>query len=163
MKRNASVQSSALVVSLLFWIVACAQPLPPEHAVATDTALPTDTPTPAPTRTPADRRPPPTSASAVLPVADLVEQAREGVVNILGVTGGGSGFIVDSSGYILTNEHVSSQDSPTLIVVFDDGQWVEAHVIATDANRDIALLKVEAPRRELTVLPFATETREGEA
>ena len=93
-------------------------------------------------------------------IADVVEQSRAGVVRIEGTTGSGSGFIVDSDGYILTNEHVI-EDQSRLTVVFDNGTRLTARVIASDATRDIALLKVTATSA-LTVLPFATSVREGE-
>ena len=48
-----------------------------------------------------------------------------------------------------------------LTAVFDNGARLAATVIASDATRDIALLKVTAAGN-LTVLPFATEVREGE-
>ena len=132
----------------------------------TDTATPppTDTPTPLPTPTPIPTdTPEPTATSlpdTTLALADVVERARAGVVRIEGTTGSGSGFVVDAAGYILTNEHVIS-GQPRLTVVFDNGARLTATVIASDATRDIALLKVAAAGT-LTVLPFATEVREGD-
>ena len=82
------------------------------------------------------------------------------MVRIEGATSAGSGFVVDANGYILTNEHVISGQS-RLTVVFDNGARLTATVIASDATRDIALLKVTAAGT-LIVLPFATEVREGE-
>lgn len=93
-------------------------------------------------------------------VADIVEQARAGVVRIQGTTGSGSGFVIDSDGYILTNEHVIN-GQPRLTVVFDNGARLTPHVIASDAYLDIALLKIEAAG-QLTVLPFAAEVRVGQ-
>ena len=90
-----------------------------------------------------------------------MEKARKGVVRVEGTTGGGSGFVVDSAGYILTNEHVIAGQT-RLTAVFDDGTRLTARVIGADAGRDIALLKVDASRRQLTMLTLATEVREGE-
>ncbi len=81
-------------------------------------------------------------------------------MRIAGTSGSGSGFVVDSAGYILTNEHVID-GAGRLTVVFDDGTRSTPSVIASDAARDIALLKVDATR-QLTALPFATEVREGD-
>ena len=81
-------------------------------------------------------------------------------MRIEGATGSGSGFVVDADGYILTNEHVINGQSG-LTVVFDNGARLTPRLISSDATRDIALLKVQAAGR-LTVLPFATEVREGE-
>ena len=81
-------------------------------------------------------------------------------MRIEGTTGSGSGFVVDAAGYILTNEHVVNGQS-RLTAVFDNGAHLTATVIASDATRDIALLKVTAAGT-LTVLPFATSVREGD-
>ena len=139
-------------------------------------AVPTNTPTPAPTHTPtpqptlpATNTPVPTVTYTPVPastpspsrsIADVVERARAGVVRIEGTTGSGSGFVVDADGYILTNEHVIN-GQPRLTVVFDNGARLTARVIASDASRDIALLKVSATGT-LTVLPFATSVRVGD-
>ncbi len=125
-------------------------PLPTATPIPTNTPVPTATHTPIPT---------PTSSPSIA-IADVVERARAGVVRIEGATGAGSGFVVDADGYILTNEHVINGQS-RLTVVFDNGARLTAAVIASDAMRDIALLKVTAAGT-LTVLPFATEVREGE-
>ena len=116
----------------------------------------TDTPTPTATRTVATAP----TVSPSLTTADIVEQARAGVVRIEGATGSGSGFVVDPDGYILTNEHVIN-GQPRITVVFDNGARLAARVISSDAGRDIALLKV-TPSGTLTALQFATEVREGE-
>ena len=84
-----------------------------------------------------------------------------GVVLVEGNTTTGSGFVVDSSGYILTNQHVIEGQSE-LAVVFDDGTRLVARVVGTDAERDIALLRIDASARQLVVLPFASIVREGE-
>ena len=57
----------------------------------------------------------------------------------------GSGFIFHPSGYILTNNHVVA-DSTEQAVVLSNGNRVPAKVVATDPNKDLALLKI--PRSE---------------
>ena len=90
-----------------------------------------------------------------------MEKVRLSVVRVEGTSSTGSGFIVDSTGYILTNEHViAGQDR--LTIVFDDGTRLTPQVIGYDSVQDIALLKVDAPGRQMTALPLATEVREGE-
>jgi len=73
----------------------------------------------------------------------------------------GSGFVVSSDGYIVTNNHVI--DGATKVKVsFDDQEDVDAKVVGTDARTDIALLKIE-PKQPLTVVKFAEKTpRVGE-
>ena len=147
-------------------------PLPTATPVPTDTPTPSPTPIPTPiiSHTPivlatAEQTDTPTPTATPQPetsldLVDVVEQARAGVVRIEGPTSSGSGFVVDAEGYILTNEHVINGQA-RLTVVFDDGTRLSARLISSDAARDIALLKV-TPSRTLTVLPFATQVREGE-
>jgi len=59
------------------------------------------------------------------------------------VRGQGSGFVITTNGYILTNNHmVSGVDSVT--VKFTDGREMKAKVIGTDAPTDLAVIKVDA-------------------
>jgi serine protease Do len=63
----------------------------------------------------------------------------------------GSGVIVSSDGYILTNEHVVDGASHVKIVLGDQREF-EAHIVGKDAATDIAVLKVDATG--LPILPF---------
>ena len=55
----------------------------------------------------------------------------------------GSGFIIDASGTIVTNNHVV-KDAKTVSVTLDDGTQLPAKVIGRDARTDIAVLKIDA-------------------
>ena len=55
----------------------------------------------------------------------------------------GSGVIVASNGYILTNNHVVSEASE-IQVVLNDGRQFTAKVIGTDPQTDVALIKIDA-------------------
>lgn len=55
----------------------------------------------------------------------------------------GSGFIISSDGYILTNHHVV-KDADEIVVKFSDHRELLAKVIGSDARTDVALIKVEA-------------------
>ncbi|MDH3349820.1 MAG: DegQ family serine endoprotease [Desulfobulbaceae bacterium] len=57
--------------------------------------------------------------------------------------GAGSGFIISSDGYILTNNHVVS-DADEIVVKLSDKRQLTAKVIGTDPQSDVALIKVEA-------------------
>ena len=65
----------------------------------------------------------------------------------------GSGFVIDSTGYIVTNNHVVEQANE-IKVKFQDDSELEAKLIGTDKLTDIALLKVES-NSPLPYLKFA--------
>ncbi len=65
----------------------------------------------------------------------------------------GSGFVIRSDGYILTNKHVAPDTSYTYTVTFADGKTYQAHILYHDPNNDIAILKINATN--LTALPLA--------
>lgn len=57
--------------------------------------------------------------------------------------GGGSGFIVDSSGIILTNRHVVSDAQAEYIVVLNEEDNYPAEVLARDPINDVAIIKIK--------------------
>ncbi len=68
----------------------------------------------------------------------------------------GSGFIISSDGYIVTNNHVVEGADKVFVNLEGDSDRahsLEATVVGTDAETDIALLKVDA-KRDLPVLNF---------
>ncbi|HEX8299588.1 MAG TPA: trypsin-like peptidase domain-containing protein [Rubricoccaceae bacterium] len=71
------------------------------------------------------------------------------------VQGLGSGFIVSPDGYIVTNDHVAGNASK-ITVAFPDGTTLDARLVGSDAETDIALLKVE-PEGVLPFLAFDPE------
>ena len=72
------------------------------------------------------------------------------------VRGEGSGFIVDASGVIVTNNHVVG-GARQVTVTLADGRDLPARVIGTDARTDLAVLKVEAGA-PLPVVGFAADS-----
>ncbi|NLT06502.1 MAG: PDZ domain-containing protein [Solirubrobacterales bacterium] len=77
-----------------------------------------------------------------------------------GGTATGSGFVIDSDGTILSNEHVVG-DAETVRVRFDeDDEPVEAQVIGTDPSTDLAVVKVDPDAIDLKPLPLGSS---GEA
>ncbi len=55
----------------------------------------------------------------------------------------GSGFIIDASGYIVTNHHVIA-DADEISVRLYDGRVLDAELVGSDEKTDLALLKVES-------------------
>jgi len=54
----------------------------------------------------------------------------------------GSGFIIDPSGFVVTNNHVIA-DSDEISVILNDGTTLKAELVGRDAKSDLALLKVK--------------------
>jgi putative serine protease PepD len=85
-------------------------------------------------------------------VAGIAQRVLPSVVSIstrsIGGGGTGSGFVIDSSGYILTNNHVISKAAQTggsIQVSLSDGSFYSAKVIGRDVSYDLAVLKITAP------------------
>lgn len=64
----------------------------------------------------------------------------------------GSGFIVSADGYILTNNHLVG-DADKVLVKVEENSEVEAKVIGTDPDSDVAVIKIDA--KDLTHLELA--------
>ena len=58
-------------------------------------------------------------------------------------SGQGSGFIISSNGYIMTNNHVV-EDATRLEVALLDGRRFDAEVVGRDPRTDIAIIKIDA-------------------
>jgi S1-C subfamily serine protease len=100
----------------------------------------------------------------------IYEQLNAGVVNITTETvainwflepvpqagGSGSGSIINTRGYVLTNNHVIENANKVFINLADGSQF-EGTVIGTDPDNDIAVLKFDPPRdMELKLIPFGS-------
>ena len=88
-------------------------------------------------------------------IVNAVEKVSESVVNIASVRmmqdqlfrvfpvqGVGSGIVIDSRGHILTNNHVID-GTDRLRVTFGDSKQVNAKVIGTDEETDLAVVRAE--------------------
>jgi putative serine protease PepD len=103
-------------------------------------------------------------------VAALYKRYDDAVVEVHATTGGsqdspfegqtpggeatGSGFVVDEEGHIVTNQHVVD-NAQSVQVQFSDGTEVDAKIVGADPSTDIAVLDVDRPASQLTVLQFA--------
>ncbi|MCW8888628.1 MAG: trypsin-like peptidase domain-containing protein, partial [Gammaproteobacteria bacterium] len=73
----------------------------------------------------------------------------------------GSGFIIDEDGYILTNNHVVD-DAEEIIVRLSDRRELQAKVVGTDKQSDIALLKIDADHLPVVKLGKSEDLKVGE-
>lgn len=90
-------------------------------------------------------------------ISAVVNRVAPSVVNIRliakrGQSGGGSGFIIARDGFILSNNHVV-QGASEVEVTLHDGRVYRAKVIGTDAETDLAVIRIDAP--ELYASRFA--------
>lgn len=92
-------------------------------------------------------------------VAGIAKRVLPSVVSIAvnspGGTGTGSGFIIDSNGYILTNNHVVetfATGGGTLTVTLNDGSSEAAKIVGRDSSYDLAVIKIA--RAGLSALQF---------
>ena len=67
--------------------------------------------------------------------------------------GAGSGSIIDTQGHILTNEHVVARAS-RITVSLGGERTFPARVVGRDPDTDLAVIKIEVPASDLTVVPF---------
>jgi serine protease Do len=70
-------------------------------------------------------------------------------------TGAGSGIVISSDGYIVTNNHVV-EGAQKVTITLSDGSTFAATVIGTDAQTDLAVLKIEA--NNLAYLHFLSDS-----
>ncbi len=99
-------------------------------------------------------------------VHSVVGIATEATTNAFGQeavsASGGTGFILSQDGYVLTNAHVVEGAEEVTVSLFD-GQELEAELIASDDEIDIALLKVEAENLPCVVVGDPQRLQVGEA
>ena len=65
----------------------------------------------------------------------------------------GSGFIIDTDGTVVTNNHVIA-DADEVNVILNDGTKIRAEVIGKDKKSDLAVLKFTPPEKKITAVKF---------
>ena len=81
-------------------------------------------------------------------LSELYQHVLPGVVTIFTDTGLGSGFVFDGEGHVITNNHVV-EGASAVEVDFASGFKAHGTVIGTDADADIAVIKVDAPADQI--------------
>ncbi len=96
----------------------------------------------------------------------VYEKVADGVVNITSTAvqmdfffnvfptqGSGSGSIIDSKGHILTNHHVVANAQKLEVTLADESKW-PAKLVGSDPDNDLAVIKIDAPKEKLKVIPM---------
>jgi len=73
----------------------------------------------------------------------------------------GSGYIISPDGYILTNDHVAG-NATKISVTMTNGETIEAKLIGSDKNSDVALLKIDKSNLEYVKLGNSDDVIIGE-
>ena len=119
----------------------------------TPAALPTSAPPP----TAAVAAAPPVTASEEQLLIDLYQRVNPSVVAILveDQTGGalGTGFIIDTEGHVVTNFHVV-EGAQQIEVDFPSGFKTRGQVLGTDADSDLAVIKMDTLPEQLIPVPL---------
>ena len=89
---------------------------------------------------------------AVVPAVVTVQIGAQTPTGVI-PQGSGSGVIIDTAGFIVTNDHVAG-DAGSLRVVLSDGRVYEATLVGTDPVTDLAVLRIEADN--LTAVRFGS-------
>ncbi len=74
----------------------------------------------------------------------------------------GSGVVLDTTGRVLTNNHVvaaGAGSGATISVVLQDGRTYKATIVGTDPSTDLAVLAVQQPPRDLVPATFADSSQ----
>jgi S1-C subfamily serine protease len=69
--------------------------------------------------------------------------------------GTGTGFVWDNSGHIVTNFHVIQEGSGARVTLADQSSW-PAKLVGAFPDRDLAVLKIDAPRDKLPAIPLGS-------
>jgi S1-C subfamily serine protease len=85
---------------------------------------------------------------------EVYQKTNPSVVYIITSTGGGSGFVIDQEGHIVTNHHVVT-GSRSFEVVFANGDRSRARQVGTDEDSDLAVIRVDALPEGVQPLPLA--------
>ena len=139
-------------------------------------------PTPLPVVTPApinpNFTPPPTTDNTLLPsIPDFVSavaSVRPSVVaintiapaisvfgNNLNQEGAGSGWIIDDSGLIITNDHVVS-GANSITITLEDGRNYPSVLVRSDPVSDLAVIKISAPNLRAAKVDDSNKLRVGD-
>jgi S1-C subfamily serine protease len=102
-------------------------------------------------------------ASEDIPLVNLYQRVSPAVVYIeilanqtgtLMPLGSGSGFVIDTAGHIVTNNHVV-EEADAVRVTFSDGSVADAQVLGLDPYADLAVLDVDVSPERLVPLEFS--------
>ncbi len=102
-----------------------------------------------------------TAADEVSPSVVKIDVIKHGARGGREAAGSGSGFIITPDGFILTNSHVV-HGADKVEVTLADGRRPDAHVVGTDPDTDLAVLRIYAPNLKPVRLANSDQLRVGQ-
>jgi putative serine protease PepD len=94
-------------------------------------------------------------AGGGLTANEIYKQASDAVVEVQAGNASGTGFVVDTDGHVVTNEHVVGT-ARTVQLRFAEGGEEQARVIATDRSTDLAVLDVDLSGHNVTPMELGS-------
>ena len=110
-------------------------------------------------------------------IEDIIEEVNHSVVGISKIKeigssiftqdgieklGLGTGVIVSSNGYIITNKHVSGDRYSTCYVTLENGNTYDANVVWADATLDLSIVKIKLEGLQAVKLGDSTSVKAGQ-
>src|SRR5918999_535063 len=163
---NRSVLSVLSITILLFGLVSCS-PVDPEASLTAEATAAPVAAQPPRTGGVVPPQPRPELADEERATISLFERASPATVYITSLAtqqdffslntaeiprGSGSGFIWDLQGHIVTNFHVIASADAARVTLADHSNW-DAQLVGRAPEKDLAVLKINAPARRLVALP----------
>ena len=107
------------------------------------------------------------------PIREWVDQLGEAVALVQTPTGLGSGFVIHTDGYVITNDHVIAGEHRISVTIFRKDKrdltkitYDNVRIIATSSELDLALLKIESKTKEafdtVVLASASNELRDGQ-
>ncbi len=98
------------------------------------------------------------AAPSVVHITSLVAQRDRMSLDVTEIPQGtGSGFVWDTAGHVVTNSHVIANADRAQITLAD-GRTYAAKFIGAEVNKDLAVLKIEAPASKLRAIAVGTSS-----
>lgn len=110
-------------------------------------------------------------------IADMLERVSQSVVGISRIKshsnsifsnnsvnelGLGTGIIVSSNGYILSNCHVTGEEYSTCYITLDNGYTYEGSVVWCDSDLDLSITKIDATNLSYATIGDSSKIKSGE-
>ena len=96
------------------------------------------------------------ASPAVVFITSLARQQDLFSLNVSEIPqGAGSGFVWDREGHVVTNFHVIQNADAAKVTLSDQSTW-DAKVVGAAPEKDLAVLKIDAPAAKLTPLPLGS-------